>query len=239
MHSTLYWHPLLWLVFYEILKFDLESEDHTFKRCDNLEYYKVFDFPMSKVVAYAHRYLQPSTANTKYFDLYFNHHRQHAYGGAANFPDRDVNFLLTNGCSDIIDFGCGQGNRKNSFFIWTKYDPSVPEYNKIPRRSFPGLVSYDVLEHIPEDELPVTAEWLELLASECMVLGISTRPACQERGILENGENAHCTVQTADWWVAKIRELLPGFEMVRSFPSKGYTVLHLKRLAKQDSASSS
>lgn len=239
LHSVLYWHPLLWLVFYEILHFDMESEDHTFRRCDNLEYYKVFDFPMSKVMAYAYRYLQPSTVNTKYFDLYFDHHRQQAYGGAANFPDRDVNFLLSNGCNDIIDFGCGRGNRKNNFFVWTKYDPCVLEYSKIPRRSFPGLVSYDVLEHIPENELPIAAEWLELMTAECMVLGISCRPAGPERGILGNGENAHCTVHNADWWFTKVKKLLPEFEIAQSSPSKNYTVLHLKRLPKEEAASSS
>jgi len=244
LHSILYWHPLLWLVFYEILKFDLEAPDHTFKRCDNLKYYEVYDFPESKIVTFVKRYLQPSTANTKYLDLYSDHHQKHlrvgrGYGGGWNFPDRDVNFLLAHGCSDIIDFGCGLGNKNNAFFTWTKYDPSVPKYSTIPYRSHSGLISYDVLEHIPENELPITAEWLELLASRCMVLGISTRPAGEERGTLPNGENAHCTVHSPEWWITRIEELLPEFEVLRSFPSNNYVVLHLKRLPRQELATSS
>jgi hypothetical protein len=235
LHSTLFWHPLLWLVFDKILQFDLESEDHTFKRCDNLEYYKVFNFPTSKAVSHARKYLSPSTINTKYLDLYLHHHRQHAYGRAAHFPKRDANFLLSNGCTDIIDFGCGQGNRNNIFFTWTRYDPCVPEYSKIPNRSFSALISYDVLEHVPENELLIVARWLELLTIECMVLGISTRSAI----VLANGENAHCTIRGATWWDSKITELLPEFRIIRSFPLNNYLVLHLKRLPKASEAASS
>ena len=239
LRSTLYWHPLVWLVFYQILKFDMESEDHTFHRCDNLKYYEIYDFPFSTVSDYVREFLQPSTINSKYQKLYLDQHRLNAYGGATRFPKRDIDFLLNNRCLDLLDFGCGQGNRNHKPFEWHRYDPCFLNHNTIPDRSFSGVISYDVLEHIPEDELVVTCRWLEIFAEKCIVLGIACCSApSQERGLLINGENSHCTVKPPYWWLDKLREFLPEFDVLNSFQSDDYVTVHLKRSPRHDSSNS-
>jgi hypothetical protein len=224
LRAAFFPHPIAWLVFYHILKYELRSPDHLFRRCDNLEYYKVYNFPPSKMVEYALDYLRPSTANIKYWNLY---RRQHAkpYGGGSGFPDRDRNFLIQSGCKTVLDFGCGQGLRKyTSPLVGLRYDPCVPKFWNLPLHQVDALVSFDVLEHIPENELKIIAKWIKLYARKCVILGIATRPA---KAILPNGENAHCTVRTPDWWANWTNDL--PFKIRRLPGDENYIVLHLSR----------
>ena len=228
LRALLFNHPIVWLIFYTILSFDLEQSDHMFKRCDKLEYYKIFDFPKIESLPLVHQLLRPSTANIKYMDLYFKKHQQKSYGQASHIPERDIRFFTNNKCYDILDLGCGGGKMQNQNLNITRYDPSVTKYSALPLRSFNGLMSYDVLEHIPEDELPILAKWLLLYCNKCIVLGIACFPAIE---ILDNGENAHCTVHEPKWWIYKIQSLLPSFQIVDTFISSklNYVTLHLQK----------
>ena len=211
LQSVLSHTPLLWLLFYEILKYDLRF-DNLFQRYDRLKPYKVWNWPEIAMLERVYHLLQPSTVNLKYLNLYKKQHEiPEGYGGGTNFPGDDLKFILDNKSKNLLDFGCGQGRRYSNLLEWHRYDPCRKEFSELPYRNFDSLISYDVLEHIPVDELKVTAKWLNLFASKCMVLGISTVSA---RAILPNGENAHCTVRPPTWWADTMQKFLPRFRLV-------------------------
>jgi hypothetical protein len=67
----------------------------------------------------------------------------------------------------------------------------------LPGNSFDGVISTDVLEHCPEDDLPWIVQELFDLADKFVFASIAGYPA---RKKLPDGENAHCTVRPLSWW---------------------------------------
>lgn len=104
----------------------------------------------------------------------------------------------------LLDFGCGKGQQ---YYKWkhhedmgimpTLYDPAVPEFETLPDGPFDGIISTDVLEHIPEEQIPETINMITKRADKFVFLAIATSPAI---AILPNGKNAHCTRKPISWW---------------------------------------
>ena len=67
-------------------------------------------------------------------------------------------------------------------------------YDTLPDGPFDGVISTDVLEHIPEEHLPETFDQIFSRAERFVFLAICTRKAI---AILPSGENAHCTLRLA------------------------------------------
>jgi hypothetical protein len=67
----------------------------------------------------------------------------------------------------------------------------------LPGNSFDGVISTDVLEHCPEEDLPWIVQELFDLADKFVFASIAGYPA---RKHLPSGENAHCTVRPLSWW---------------------------------------
>lgn len=83
------------------------------------------------------------------------------------------------------------------------YDPGVEEYATRPDSTFDGVVSTDVLEHIPEEDIDwVLAECFGF-AGKFLYMNIASYPA---KKILPNGWNAHATVQPPEWWRERIEK---------------------------------
>jgi hypothetical protein len=85
----------------------------------------------------------------------------------------------------------------------TCYDPGVKEYSTYPVGVFDGLVCTDVLEHIPEPDIPWFLDALFALTNGFLYANIASYPA---RKILPNGWNAHVTIRPPAWWRARIAE---------------------------------
>jgi hypothetical protein len=83
------------------------------------------------------------------------------------------------------------------------YDPAVPEYENLPDGPFHGIFSTDVLEHIPEHQIPETIKEITFRAERFVFLAICTRPAI---AILPNGDNAHCTLKPIEWWTDMVKK---------------------------------
>ncbi len=105
----------------------------------------------------------------------------------------------------LLDFGCGKGKQYSEWkhheemgVMPSLYDPAVPEFELLPDGPFDGVFSTDVMEHIPEEQIPETFEMISKRADKFVFLAISTQPAI---AILPNGENAHCTLKPIEWWV--------------------------------------
>jgi hypothetical protein len=77
------------------------------------------------------------------------------------------------------------------------YDPGYAPHSARPQRRFDGVVSTDVLEHCPEEDLPWILAEIFGYAQRFVYLNVACYPA---RKTLPNGENAHATVRPPDWW---------------------------------------
>lgn len=116
----------------------------------------------------------------------------------------------------IMDYGCGKGKQygpaevkdgngkifKSIPEFWAVdkvhcYDPCVPAFCKLPPERFDGVVSTDVLEHCFIDDVPWIVREMFSYARKFVFVNIACFPAIAR---LPNGDNAHCTVKSADWW---------------------------------------
>ena len=217
------------MLFYELLRHDLK-DNNLFKQYDRMKPYvwvkPEWGWPEIAIEDHLHNLLRPAPISYKYLGLYKKQHE--GWGTHENYkiPEHDLQFLLNSGSKNVLDFGCGQGHHHSTLLHWNRYDPCKSEFSQLPYRGFDSLVSYDVLEHIPIDEIKTIAKWFNLFATRSIVLGISTIPAS---AILANGENAHCTVQSPDWWAVTMQKFLPQFKMVWEMQNANYVTLHFLR----------
>jgi len=203
LRTLLYSHPALWMVVYSIFEHDLKDKNHIFNTADNIKYQRLYNglnTNQPSLASVAKDILMPSPMSMKYQHLYRTHHAENKnYGSSSCKSEKDESFLLTNKCVDVMDFGCGKSNKLDiRKFSMINFDPSIKKYSRPHRGIVDGLVSYDVLEHIPTQDLNVFVKWVAMHQPKCIVLGICTRIA---GAVLSNGENAHCTVRDSDWWI--------------------------------------
>ncbi len=115
----------------------------------------------------------------------------------------------------ILDYGAGKGGayRTRDFKLkgepvssvqdyWNVesivcYDPGYKPYSSLPEGQYDGVICVDVLEHLPEQDLPWVLEEQFRYARRFVFGNIASYPADK---ILPNGENAHCTIQPLEWW---------------------------------------
>ncbi len=81
------------------------------------------------------------------------------------------------------------------------YDPGHEPFRTLPTERFDGTICIDVLEHITTPDLPWVLEEIFGFARRFVFANIACYPAKKH---LPNGENAHCTVRTPDWWAGLV-----------------------------------
>ena len=172
-----------------------------------------------------------------YIDLYKQYHNKvDRYPGNsfANGYSEITKLIVETNSKTVLDYGCGKAlqytrhklHEKWNIGMPTLYDPAVSGLDKLPDGPFDGIYSTDVMEHIPEEIIPSVFEWIFSKANKFVFLGICTRPAV---AILPNGENAHCTVQTIDWWKDMIikHSPKPVYTHLKCYGnSNGYEILN-------------
>jgi 2-polyprenyl-3-methyl-5-hydroxy-6-metoxy-1,4-benzoquinol methylase len=118
-------------------------------------------------------------------------------------------YISITDCKNILDYGCGKGmqyfkeNIHNDYFYGimpSLYDPAVEEYSKIPDGKFDAVISTDVLEHIPEEELDDVLKQIFDKSIKFVYLGICNSLASS---YLPDGRNSHVTRKPLDWWIEK------------------------------------
>jgi hypothetical protein len=135
-----------------------------------------------------------------------------------------IKALITRtGADTLLDYGCGKGQqylprpiKDESGTIWPAvidyldigelvcYDPCYEPHNVLPEGKFDGVICTDVLEHCPEQDMPWIIGELFGYADKFVFANVACYPAHKR---LPNGENAHCTIQPASWWVALVRDI--------------------------------
>lgn len=121
------------------------------------------------------------------------------------------------GAKTILDYGCGKGQQYDPMPItdaegavvaqsiqeyWGvdhihRYDPGVKQFWDFPEGEFDGVVSTDVLEHIPVQDIPWVVEEQFSKARKFVFANIACYPAL---ATLPDGSNAHVTVRNPEWW---------------------------------------
>ena len=135
-----------------------------------------------------------------------------SYGGGGRefLPalNEIINFLKP---KSILDYGCGKGGlvkalaEKYPSIKVYGYDPAVEEFEKMPTDKVDFVICTDVLEHIPEDELPDTLSRIASL-SQNVFFHLHHGKAT---ATLPNGENAHCTVYTPAQYAELFKKYFP------------------------------
>ena len=135
-------------------------------------------------------------------------------GGCLKFYLQHIVDLVQDwNAESLLDFGCGKAEgylEYNHHEHWgimpSLYDPAIPEYQNLPEGTFDGVISFDVMEHIPKEQIPETFDQIFSRADKFVFLGIATSPA---KAVLPNGDNAHCTVEPIGWWEEMVHKHAP------------------------------
>lgn len=117
---------------------------------------------------------------------------------------------------DLMDYGAGKGMQyshvrpklaKGQIYrsipeFWGLsnihcYDAGNEEFQKFPEGTFDGVISTDVLEHCPKDDLEWIIDEMFSKAKKFVFANIACYPA---NTVLSNGENAHATIEMPQWW---------------------------------------
>lgn len=116
----------------------------------------------------------------------------------------------------LLDYGCGAGfqyTRERVHVLWgvdmpTLYDPAVAGHDVLPNRKFDGVISTDVAEHIPEDELPAYVAAIGGYARKWAFISVCCRPSKHIRFL--DGSNVHVTIHSFEWWQDYLKTYFRG-----------------------------
>lgn len=140
----------------------------------------------------------------KYVEFYKKHHANAHYGSAGFRKVTKVLAALEGvEIKTVLDWGAGAQTLgkalRNARTAWvvSSYDPAIPGIDTRPETTFDAVVSTDVLEHIPYEEIDSVIQELVALTGKIGYHHIATFPASLR---LPDGRDAHLILQPAAWW---------------------------------------
>jgi len=154
-------------------------------------------------------------------ELYEKYHNDPAFHnlGSATYKGDIVKKIYGNKITTILDFGCDSGFAVRKFrkigyqafgYEYSKvaFDKYLKEpifYNDINKihDTYDMIYSTDVLEHIPEEDIPDVLDNLFHLCNKYVFMTISLRPS-------SNNNAYHCTLKSRNWWNEKFNDA--GFQ---------------------------
>jgi len=134
--------------------------------------------------------------------------------------------------STVLDYGCGGSDWSASGFDGTgmsaeeyfslesafRYEPAR---NLDERQRVDCVISFDVLEHIFISDIPTVLRDMFSYAKSLILINVACFPAAAK---LPNGENAHVTVRSPEWWKGMVDSISVEYPTVSIFliTSKGW-----------------
>jgi hypothetical protein len=131
--------------------------------------------------------------------------------------------LRENNCKTLLDYGSGKGQLYTDEYkkisdelpaplpqYWgleeyTLYDPAFEEYSTLPYGGYDAVVSTDVLEHVPEEDLGWVVEEILDYSKKIVFLNISCMEAVKT---FKDGSNVHVSVFNPVTWAKFIADKL-------------------------------
>lgn len=121
------------------------------------------------------------------------------------------------GARTLLDYGCGKAEAYEKLTVnlpngakikglkdaWgleriALYDPGFDKYSARPAGVYDVVISTDVLEHCPEEDVEWIVSDIFSFSRKVVFCSIALYAA---RKRLPSGENAHVTLKNAGWWV--------------------------------------
>jgi hypothetical protein len=131
--------------------------------------------------------------------------------------------ISSTGAQTILDYGSGKGKQYEPQMVLDEggrqcpsvmdywgieevvcYDPCYEPFIRLPEGKFDGVISTDVLEHCPEEDISWILGEMFAYAEKFVFANVACYPA---RKRLPNGENAHCTIRPPEWWKQLLDEI--------------------------------
>jgi len=143
----------------------------------------------------------------KNLKLYQELHKQRLDYGEKKIrfsPGFMKEYLQKHSIRSILDYGCGKTDNSKEYPVdrFYRYDPAIEGINCLPNVASVDLVlCTDVLEHIPIEELHNTLYRIRSYSHRTLF----TIALFKAKQLLSNGESAHCTVESAEWWEVVLR----------------------------------
>ena len=140
------------------------------------------------------------------------------------FRDICKNYLQKEEIKTVLDYGGGGSNWEapnfepstnqsaKQFFRVNDVCTFEPARNLMEKRKSDCVVCMDVLEHIHISDIPKIVEELFFLSKSLLIINVACYSA---QAILPNGENAHITVRSPDWWKGVIDTTSINFEKIQ------------------------
>ena len=156
-----------------------------------------------------------------------NRSAKDTYNGLStiNFADIIKKIIKKNNCKTLFDYGSGKGDRYyNKSFLgekeypplkdfWgikeTLFDPGVPFPKPKENESFDIVISIDVLEHIPYQDLGWVIEEIFSYSKNIIFLNVACYAASAK---LPNGDNAHVSLFDPWWWCGFVSAIAANHE---------------------------
>jgi len=142
------------------------------------------------------------------YTILHNSHAAYGRSGLRLLPYLEP-LIKDQGAEKLLDFGCGKAALSRSLQLQgynvSLYDPYIPKFASWPEGIFDLTLCTDVMEHIPKEEIPKTLASIRK-SSKNAIFVISLTFADT---LLPDGSNAHCTIETSDWWRSKLKEVFP------------------------------
>ena len=142
-------------------------------------------------------------------------HDNNAFGGMtlAKFADVVVPLLKYHDAQSILDYGSGRGQswEENADLKAIKdarhvvlYDPGVEGLSALPSGKFAAVLCIDVVEHVPEDEIPETLSRVFNYATKVVIATFCPRGS--KKKLPSTGGDVHITQRPRVWWEQRFSE---------------------------------
>lgn len=136
-------------------------------------------------------------------------HEANAFGGMtlAKYADPVLSLLKFHGGNTVLDYGSGKGQSWERHLGLKKfretlpvilYDPGVPELSEKPKEKFDAVLCFDVVEHVPEDELDELIHEIFGYAERVVIATFCQRGS--RKKLPSTGEDVHITQRPRLYW---------------------------------------
>jgi hypothetical protein len=112
--------------------------------------------------------------------------------------------LIQNNIKTVLDYGCGKSQLVNKMkgIRGFRFDPAIFGFDELPAGmkgtgNVDAVITTDVLEHIPEDQLPDVMREITSISEKQLHLIFTIL----DSNYLPDGSPCHVTVKPFHWWI--------------------------------------